>query len=93
MLSLDQPLPGLPVDIFGVNGDSQLVTALDNGRLTRYPTADFPTLGIQVINRRNGEYLAGTVVGQIDDQMLLATAAGFGRRLTIQSRTTASASS
>ncbi len=81
----DQPLPGLPVALFGVNGGSQLVTAMDSGRLTRYAIADIPLLGIQAINRRDGEKLAGSLVVQENDQILLATAAGYGRRLAVQS--------
>ncbi len=81
----DQPLLGLPVGLFGANGDSHLVTALDNGRLTRYAITNVPTLGIQAINRRDREKLAGSLIVLENDQILLATAAGYGRRLASQS--------
>jgi hypothetical chaperone protein len=76
----DQPPPGAPAAVFGANADDQLVILLDSARGVRYPVGRLPQQGIQAINRRGDEQLAGaTLVGE-DEELLLVTAGGYGRR-------------
>lgn len=80
-LQFDQPLPGLPLNVHGSTPEEELVVIMDNGRAVRYPVSDLPLQGLQVINRYDDEGLVGSQLVRGDDQLILVTAGGFGRRL------------
>lgn len=80
-LKFDQPLPGLPIHVLGAGPEDNLAVVLDNGRAARYQIESIPTIGLQVLNIRNGEGIVGVVIGHEKDELLLITAAGFGRRM------------
>jgi DNA gyrase/topoisomerase IV subunit A len=80
-LQFDRPLSGLPAAVFGAEPTDELLIFLDNGRGVRYCIGDLPLRGIQAINRRDGEQLAGTIVTETNSDLLLITADGYGKRL------------
>ena len=77
----DQPLPGVPAAIFGATAGDELVLMLDSGRGVRYQVDQMPTQGLQAINRREGERLTGAALVGQDEELLLVTGSGYGRRL------------
>jgi DNA gyrase/topoisomerase IV subunit A len=81
-LQFNQPLPGVPVAVYGANGGSDLVLALDNGRALRLNLSSFPLAGLQAINRRPEEKLVAALLAAETDEMALITADGYGKRLT-----------
>jgi DNA gyrase/topoisomerase IV subunit A len=83
-VQFDQPLPGVPAAVFGTQKEAWLLVALDSARAVRIRVADFPTRGLQVIRRRDDEILAGALVVQLDDELVILTASGYGRRLAVQ---------
>lgn len=80
-LQFNQPLPGVPMAVYGANGGSDLVLALDSGRAVRVSLNSFPLAGMQAINRRPEEKLVGTVLAAEQDEIALVTADGYGKRL------------
>jgi hypothetical chaperone protein len=82
-VQFDQPLPGVPAAVFGTHKGDWLMVTLNSGRAVRIRVADFPTHGLQVIRRRYDELMAGTLVVQPDDEIVIMTSAGYGRRLGV----------
>ncbi|MCI0397802.1 MAG: Hsp70 family protein [Chloroflexi bacterium] len=80
-LKFDRPLPGLPVAALGASPDDELVVMLDTGRAVRIRVGDLPLQGLQAINRREGERVIGALLAEADDEIVLVTADGYGRRL------------
>jgi hypothetical protein len=76
----DQPLPGVPAAAYGANVDDHVVLLLDSARGVRYQVGRLPMQGIQAINRRQDEGLTGAALVGEDDELLLVTAGGYGRR-------------
>jgi DNA gyrase/topoisomerase IV subunit A len=77
----DQPLPGLPLAVFGAEPADHFVIIMDSGRAVRYGLEDIPIIGLQAINRRQGERISGVSPVQAGKDIVLVTAGGFGRRL------------
>jgi len=77
----DQPLPGLPLAVFGAEPADQFVIIMDSGRAVRYGLEDIPIIGLKAINRRQGERISGVSPVQAGKDIALVTAGGFGRRL------------
>jgi hypothetical protein len=77
----NQPLPGIPAAIFGADDDGHLTVALDSARGVRYEVGKMPLQGIQAINRRDDEVVAGAALTGADDELLLLNTDGYGRRL------------
>ncbi len=81
----DQPLPGLPLAVFGAEPTDNFVIIMDSGRAVRYCLEDLPLLGLQAINRRQGEQISGVGLIQGEIDMILVTENGYGRRLPAES--------
>ena len=54
---------------------------MDSGRAVRYGLEDIPLIGLQAINRRQGERISGVSPVQASHDIALVTGDGFGRRL------------
>jgi hypothetical chaperone protein len=80
-LQFDQPLPGVPVALFGANADQEIVVVLDNSRAVRWPLGTLPLQGVQAINRRPEESVAAALPVAAGAELVLITAAGYGKRL------------
>jgi DNA gyrase/topoisomerase IV subunit A len=81
-LRFDQPLTGLPLMVVGCDSEGALIAVSGSGRAVRFHLEDLPTQGIQAINRRDGERIAGALIAGKDDELVIVTADGFGRRLS-----------
>lgn len=79
-LRFDQPLPGVPVAVKGVQGDEQLVIATQLGRIARLRIRMVRTSGFQALNCGNDDRVVGATLVQEGDELLLVTADGFARR-------------
>lgn len=84
-LMFDQQLVGIPLLAAGVNERTELVLVSDTGRAVRYPLDELPSQGLQAINRREGERLAGALIGDREQEMLAITEDGYGKRMPIES--------
>ena len=80
-LQFDDPPAGLPLFIMGAARTDDLAVVTDNGRGVRLPLAKLPNVGGVVFNRKADELLVGAVCASQDEQMLLVTADGYGRRM------------
>jgi hypothetical chaperone protein len=80
----NRKLPGVPAAIFGATPEDHLVLLLDSGRGVRYQVGQMPVQGLQAINRRDGEQLAGVDLVREDETLLLLTASGYGRRMEVR---------
>jgi hypothetical protein len=49
----------------------------------RYQIGQMPTKGLQAINRKEGELLTGALLVPEDEELLLVTGGGYGRRLGV----------
>jgi hypothetical chaperone protein len=81
-LQFDEPPPGQPLAVLGANDDDQLLIILENGRAARWPVKQIPLRGLQAINRRPEETAVAACLGQPDQELVLATHEGYGKRLT-----------
>ena len=77
----DQPLPGVPAAIFGAAEGDHLSLVLDSARGVRYDVGEMPLQGVQAINRRDGEQVVGITLSGAEEELLLLTVGGYGRRL------------
>lgn len=80
-LQFDDPPAGLPLFVMGAARTDDLVMVTDNGRGVRLSLAKLPNVGGVVFNRKADELLVGAVCASQDEQMLLVTADGYGRRM------------
>jgi hypothetical chaperone protein len=80
-LQFDQPLPGVPLALFGANVEQEIVVVLDNSRAVRWPMNALPLQGVQVINRRPEESVVAALPVTAGAELILITAAGYGKRL------------
>jgi DNA gyrase/topoisomerase IV subunit A len=79
--TFDQPLPGIPLLAAGVNPSSQLIVISDSCRAVRYPLNELPTHGLQAINRRDEDRLTGAITGHADQEIVIITENGYGKRM------------
>ncbi len=78
----DQPLPGLPLVVFGRESSDGIIVFLDSGRAVRYSEGDIPQIGVQAINRSVEERVTGVMAVEGNRQELVViTESGFGRSL------------
>ena len=84
-LMFDQRLVGIPLLAAGVNEHMELVLVSDGGRAVRFPLDELPSQGLQAINRREGEQLAGSLVGEAGQEMMVITGEGYGKRMRVES--------
>lgn len=80
-LQFDQPLPGVPLALFGAVAGQEIVVVLDNSRAVRWPLSALPLQGVQAINRRPEENVAAALPVTPGTELVMITAAGYGRRL------------
>jgi hypothetical protein len=80
-LQFNQPLPGVVIRLFGARPEDNLLIGLDSGRLVRLSLAALPLQGLQAINRRPEEKVVAAVLAGEDEQVILLTADGYGKRL------------
>jgi hypothetical chaperone protein len=80
-LQFDQPLPGVPLAIFGADIEQEIVVVLDNSRAARWPLRELPLQGAQAINRRPEETVAAALPVAPGAELLMITATGYGQRL------------
>jgi hypothetical chaperone protein len=83
-LRFDQPLSGLPLMVEGCDSEGDLIVVSDSGRAVRFHLEDLPIQGIQAFNRRDGERMVGALIAGKDDELVIVTADGFGRRISTQ---------
>lgn len=82
---LDQPLAGRPIAVLGAAEHDSLVIVTGSGRAGRIPLATMPLTGIQAINYRNGsqdDWAVAAVCVPEENEILVTTATGHGRRLS-----------
>jgi hypothetical chaperone protein len=83
-LIFDQPLPGSPKAVMGSNGDDYLLSFSVKGRASRMQTGRLRLQGQHIIKLSKGERFNSAIMAQVDDELLLLTASGFGRRLRVE---------
>jgi hypothetical chaperone protein len=77
----DHPLEGIVVAALGAAGGEQLVLTTRTGRGARGPVRALRTSGTQAINVGGDDRVTGAALAGAEDEMLLLTADGYGRRL------------
>jgi len=80
-LTFEQPLPGWPLAALGAHPEQQLLLFTANGRGIRWPVAELPTSGMQLLNRDEEDEIVGVHVAGKETRLLLATGQGYARRL------------
>ena len=80
----DHPLDGIVVAALGMAGNEELVVTTRAGRGVRWPVNALRTSGTQAINLDNDDRVTGAVLVGAEDSLLLLTADGFARRLTVE---------
>ena len=83
-MMFDQPLPGSPVAVLGSNRDDYLICISVNGRASRIHTSQLRSKGQYIIKLSNSERLGSALLAQANDELLLMTADGYGRRLPVE---------
>jgi len=80
-LKFDHPLPGLPVVALGALNADEFVLITANGRGLRWSIRALRIAGTQVANCGKDDRVTAAVLSQPDEELILLTADGFGRRL------------
>ena len=80
-LRFDDPLPGLPVSLFGVSGEDEILVFTRLGRGARWPVRSLDISGTQVVNCGKEDRVKLALPVQIEEEILLVTEDGYGRRL------------
>ena len=80
-LRLDHPLPGVPVSLFGVSGEEDLLLLTRSGRGTRWPVRALDISGTQVINCGKEDRVRLALPVEAGEEIVLVTEDGYGRRL------------
>jgi DNA gyrase/topoisomerase IV subunit A len=83
-LMFDQPLPGATLAVMGSNEDDYLTSISSKGRASRIQTSRLRQQGQYIIKLSKGERLNSAITAQVDDELLLVTSSGFGRRLPVE---------
>jgi DNA gyrase/topoisomerase IV subunit A len=80
-MRFDQPLPGVPISAQGVQGSGQLLLLSQLGRALRVEMRSIRTSGFQAMNcGQEDRVVALELVADGNQQLLLVTADGYGRR-------------
>ncbi|MEW5987273.1 MAG: Hsp70 family protein [Chloroflexota bacterium] len=82
-LAFDQPLPGVPAALVGSQADDELVLVTDGGRAVRQSVVGLPAAGMQLYNRQPDERIIGAAAGPGEEQLVVVTADGYGKRLSL----------
>lgn len=82
-LTFEQPLPGWPIAVMGANGNEQCAMLTTNGRGLRRAVGEIPGIGMQLLKRDEDDVIVAVLTGDMDEDLLLVTAAGFARRLPL----------
>jgi len=80
-LRFDDPLPGLPVSLFGVSEEEEIMVLTRLGRGTRWPVRSLDISGTQVVNCGKEDRVKLALPVQTEEEILLVTEDGYGRRL------------
>lgn len=80
-LKFDQPLPGVPVAAFGTAKEGTLLIATRSGRVVRYALSSIRLVGLQAVNCGRDDRVAAAMLAEGQEEVLLVTADGYGRRL------------
>jgi hypothetical chaperone protein len=80
-LQFDEPLPGQPLALLGVEDRDQVLVMLDSSRAARWPVSQIPLRGLQAIHRRPEETAVAAVLAQPDQELIVVTQTGHGQRL------------
>ncbi|MFN2206266.1 MAG: Hsp70 family protein [Candidatus Promineifilaceae bacterium] len=80
-LRLDNPLPGLPVSLFGASGEEDLLLLTHSGRGTRWPVRALDISGTQVVNCGKEDRVRLALPVRAGEDVVLITEDGYGRRL------------
>ncbi|MDX1412692.1 MAG: Hsp70 family protein [Candidatus Promineifilaceae bacterium] len=83
-LKLDERLFGLPVGIIGVDSEDEFVLITKNGRGLRWPVQQLRVAGTQVVNCGKVDQVVDVALALPDDELILLTADGFGRKLVVR---------
>jgi len=77
---LDHPLPGTAVGLTALSEQGQFLMLTAAGRATRWPASNLRLSGTQVLNCGAQDRVCATIVVTSDDELILATQDGYGRR-------------
>ena len=77
----DHPLDGIVVAALGTAGNEDLVITTQTGKGVRWPVNTLRTSGTQAINLNEDDRVTGAVLVGKEDELLLLTADGYGRKL------------
>lgn len=80
----DHPLDGIVLAALGVSGHEQLVLTTRTGKGVRWSVQALRTSGTQAINLGNEDRVMGAVLASQEDELLLLTADGYGRKLAAE---------
>lgn len=80
-LRLDDPLPGLPVSLFGVRNDDQFLIMTRAARGARWLVRSLDSRGTQVVNCGKDDQVAVALAAKHGDEVVLITEDGYGRCL------------
>ncbi|MCB0036742.1 MAG: Hsp70 family protein, partial [Anaerolineales bacterium] len=81
----DNALPGVPVALLGAEDGHQFVLYNSDGRAQRFPMTNsrLRVRGVQALNWKEGERVMGAQLVAMDDELLLGTRDGYGRRVAV----------
>ncbi len=77
----DTPLPGIVVNLYGVDKVGMLLAVTKSGRAVRYSVSAIRHGGTQILNCGETDRVVGSVVAAEEDELLLVTEDGYGRSL------------
>lgn len=80
-LRLDNPLPGLPVALFGARNEDEFLIITRSARGVRWTVRGLDSGGTQVINCGKDDQAATALTAKPGEEIVLMTEDGYGRRL------------
>ncbi len=85
-LTFDNPPPGVPVIVQGVDRSMDVVIATESGRAVCWPLANVPLSGVQAINPGRDEAfdrVAAALAAKPEAEVVLVLSDGYARRLRV----------
>lgn len=82
-LTFEQPLPGWPTAALGAPDAHQLILITSGGRGLRYAVREVPGSGLHLLKRTGDDEVVAAFVARDEDELLLVTDRGYGRRMPV----------
>jgi hypothetical protein len=79
----DSPLAGVPIAVFGVQRDEEMMLLTEGGRGLRWSLQKLPLIGLQAINLGRESRLSHAFVGKEEREAVIVTADGYGRKVQL----------